>query len=71
MGAFEVDYNDNVMTVVHQTGCHHRPKGKGRQPLRAQTFPAAIVEAEYQGLEPSDRTFLGDAVGAPCTRDSA
>lgn len=69
MPTYEVDYSNDVAVTVHVAGCAHRNrKGRGRATLKAATLADALIEAQYQGLEPSDRTDLGYTRPAVCAK---
>ncbi len=56
---------------LHATGCNHLRRATdphAAQKLKAATLTAALVEAQYQGLPPSDRSDLGDVAVAPCAK---
>lgn len=76
---FAVIYDDpkrrtGASHSLHAAGCGDvgraplRGGDSSAQALNARTIAAALMEAQYQGLEPDAASDLGDVEPAPCTR---
>jgi hypothetical protein len=76
---FSVLYDDPARKTgpshsLHATGCNHLKRARDKhaaQELKATTLDAALLEAQYQGMEPSASSDLGDVAVAPCARKIA
>jgi hypothetical protein len=76
---FAVIYDDpkrktGASHSLHAAGCGdvaraaRRRDDSGAHTLNARTVAAAVIEAQYQGFEPDERSNLGDVEPAPCTK---